>query len=71
MMVSERLMVERRWAMLMVVLFPLRRAASALLTSVSDSASRAEVAEIVVSQKSKGGECKESHLHRGSGCQDS
>lgn len=37
-------MVERRWAMLMVVLLPLRRAARALLTRVSDSASRADVA---------------------------
>lgn len=36
--------------MLMVVLFPLRRAASALLTRVSDSASRAEVAEIIVNE---------------------
>lgn len=37
-------MVERRWAMLMVVLFPARRAPRALLTRVSDSASRADVA---------------------------
>lgn len=43
-MVSERLMVERRWAIDMVVLFPRRRAVRAELTSVSDSASRAEVA---------------------------
>lgn len=41
---SERLIVESRWAMLIVVLFPRRRAARALLTRVSDSASRAEVA---------------------------
>lgn len=41
---SERLMVERRWAMEMVVLLPRSRAASAELTRVSDSASRAEVA---------------------------
>ena len=44
MMRSERLIVERRWAMEMVVLLPLRRAARAELTRVSDSASRAEVA---------------------------
>ena len=43
-MLSERLMVERRWAMEMVVLLPLRRALRAWLTRVSDSASRAEVA---------------------------
>ena len=45
MMLSERLMVERRWAMEMVVLLPLSSALSAWLTSVSDSASRADVAE--------------------------
>lgn len=45
MMLSERLMVDRRWAMEMVVLLPLRRAARAWLTRVSDSASRADVAE--------------------------
>ena len=39
-------MVERRWAMEMVVLLPLSKAARALLTRVSDSASRAEVAAI-------------------------
>lgn len=44
MTLSERLMVERRWAMEMVVLLPLRRAPRAALTRVSDSASRAEVA---------------------------
>jgi hypothetical protein len=44
MMVSERLIVERRWAMEMVVLLPLRRAVRAELTRVSDSASRADVA---------------------------
>jgi len=44
MMLSERLMVERRWAMEMVVLLPFRRAARAALTRVSDSASRADVA---------------------------
>lgn len=44
MMLSERLMVERRWAMEMVVLFPCRRDESAELTRVSDSASRADVA---------------------------
>ena len=44
MMVSDRLMVERRWAMEMVVLLPRRRAARAELTRVSDSASRADVA---------------------------
>lgn len=43
-MVSERLMVERRWAIEMVVLFPLRRDDRAELTRVSDSASRADVA---------------------------
>lgn len=37
-------MVERRWAIEMVVLLPFSRAARAELTSVSDSASRAEVA---------------------------
>lgn len=37
-------MVERRWAIEMVVLLPRSRAANAELTSVSDSASRAEVA---------------------------
>ncbi len=37
-------MVDRRWAMEMVVLFPRKRAARAELTRVSDSASRAEVA---------------------------
>lgn len=41
---SDRLMVDRRWAMEIVVLLPLRRAARAELTRVSDSASRAEVA---------------------------
>lgn len=49
MMVSERLIVERRWAMLMVVLLPLRRAVRALLTRVSDSASRADVAIYFIS----------------------
>lgn len=44
MTLSERLMVERRWAMEMVVLLPLRRAERAALTRVSDSASRADVA---------------------------
>ncbi len=44
MTLSERLMVERRWAMEMVVLLPRRRAARAWLTRVSDSASRADVA---------------------------
>ena len=43
-MLSERLMVERRWAMEMVVLLPLRSAPMAWLTRVSDSASRADVA---------------------------
>ena len=43
-MVSDRLIVDKRWAMLIVVLLPRRRAANALLTSVSDSASRADVA---------------------------
>lgn len=43
-MMSERLIVDSRWAMLMVVLLPRRRAPRALLTRVSDSASRAEVA---------------------------
>jgi len=41
---SERLMVERRCAMEIVVLLPLRSAARAELTRVSDSASRADVA---------------------------
>ena len=45
-MLSERLMVERRWAMEMVVLLPFRRAVKAALTRVSDSASRADVAGI-------------------------
>lgn len=44
MMRSERLMVERRCAMEIVVLFPFRRAARAEFTRVSDSASSAEVA---------------------------
>lgn len=45
MMVSERLMVERRCAMEMVVLLlPFRSAERAELTSVSDSASKADVA---------------------------
>lgn len=44
MMLSERLMVERRWAMEMVVLLPLRSSPRAWLTRVSDSASRADVA---------------------------
>ena len=44
MILSERLMVERRWAMEMVVLLPLRSAPRAWLTRVSDSASRADVA---------------------------
>jgi hypothetical protein len=44
MMRSERLMVERRCAMLMVVLFSNRSLLSAWLTRVSDSASRALVA---------------------------
>lgn len=44
MMVSERLIVDSLWAMLMVVLFPRSKAESALLTRVSDSASRADVA---------------------------
>ena len=48
-MLSERLMVERRWAMEMVVLLPLRRAPRAWLTRVSDSASRADVAGSSVS----------------------
>ena len=43
-MLSERLIVERRWAMEMVVLLPLRSAPRAWLTRVSDSASRADVA---------------------------
>lgn len=44
MMLSERLMVDRRWAMEIVVLFPFNRDDNAELTRVSDSASRAEVA---------------------------
>lgn len=44
MILSERLMVERRWAIEMVVLLPLSSAPSAWLTRVSDSASRADVA---------------------------
>lgn len=45
MMVSERLMVERRCAMEMVVLLlPFKSAERAELTSVSDSASKADVA---------------------------
>ena len=44
MTLSERLMVESRWAMEIVVLLPFRRAARAWLTNVSDSASRADVA---------------------------
>ena len=36
--------MDRRWAIEMVVLFPLRRADSAELTKVSDSASKADVA---------------------------
>lgn len=43
-MVSERLMVERRWAIEMVVLLPFKSAERAELTSVSDSASKADVA---------------------------
>lgn len=43
-MLSDLLIVESRWAILIVVLFPRRRAVSALFTKVSDSASRAEVA---------------------------
>ena len=44
-MVSERLMVERRCAMEMVVLLlPFKSAERAELTSVSDSASKADVA---------------------------
>lgn len=43
-MLSERLIVERRCAMEIVVLFPLIKDDSAELTSVSDSASRADVA---------------------------
>ncbi len=41
-------MVESRCAIDIVVLLPLRRAARALLTSVSDSASRAEVAALLL-----------------------
>ena len=52
MMLSERLMVERRWAMEMVVLLALRSAPRAWLTRVSDSASRADVA--VMSQYARG-----------------
>lgn len=37
-------MVERRWAIEMVVLLPFNRATRAEFTSVSDSASSAEVA---------------------------
>ena len=48
MTLSERLMVERRWAMEMVVLLPLRRAARAWLTRVSDSASKADVARMTL-----------------------
>ncbi len=48
MIVSERLIVESRWAMDIVVLFPLSKAERAELTRVSDSASRAEVAGIEV-----------------------
>ncbi len=44
MMRSERLMVDRRWAIEMVVLLPLSNAVRAELTRVSDSASSAEVA---------------------------
>lgn len=43
-MLSERLMVDRRCAMEIVVLFPFNRDDSAELTRVSDSASRADVA---------------------------
>lgn len=41
---SDRLMVDSRCAIEIVVLFPRNNAASAEFTSVSDSASRAEVA---------------------------
>jgi len=44
MMRSERLIVESLWAMEIVVLWPLSKAARAELTRVSDSASRADVA---------------------------
>lgn len=44
MMVSERLIVERRCAMEMVVLLPFKSAERAELTRVSDSASKADVA---------------------------
>ena len=41
---SERLIVLSLWAIDIVVLFPRRRAARALFTRVSDSASSADVA---------------------------
>lgn len=44
MTVSERLMVERRCAMEIVVLLPFKSAERAELTRVSDSASKADVA---------------------------
>lgn len=68
-MVSERLIVESRWAILMVVLLPFSRAARALLTRVSDSASRAEVAVPCVlvrrPKQEEGKERRMSYLRQG------
>ena len=76
MMRSERLMVERRWAMEMVVLLPLSRAVRAELTSVSDSASRADVAVwtrdvSLVLVRAVGRLCLIAYLRRGSVCRGS
>ena len=71
---SERLMVERRWAMEIVVLLPRSRAARAELTRVSDSASSAEVARVGVSkdgQESRGLKQNRKYLHQGLECRGS
>ena len=67
-MLSERLIVERRCAMEIVVLFPLIKDDNAELTSVSDSASRADVAGREGQHFcSKFGRCRVNpYLHRGS-----
>ena len=76
MMRSERLMVERRCAIEMVVLLPFSSAARAELTSVSDSASSAEVAVevecglVMCCLLGKGVRGKR-YLRRGSVCLDS
>lgn len=50
MIVSARLIVDRRCAMEIVVLLPRRRFARAELTRVSDSASKADVAKVYISK---------------------